>query len=98
MITSIRAAREELGDEELSETMVPILLLIPMIVSGLHLVVEMVSGELSRTHLTILAAWFLAAGYLQFRGSSAVLSVIGLVAQVVLAIYFRLRVTLERSS
>ena len=79
--------------------MIPLLLLIPVIVSGLHLMAEMFSGDLSRPHLAILGAWFLAAAYLQFRGGSAVLAVVGLVAQVSLAIYFRLRVTLgQRSS
>ena len=78
--------------------MLPLLFMIPVIVSGLYLAVEMFSRDLSHRHLAILGAWFLSAGYLQFRGGSPALSAAGLAAQVFLAIYLRLRVTLAQGS
>lgn len=66
--------------------------------SFLQLVAEVVAGDLSRSRLVILGIWFLVAAYLQFRGSSSVLTVVGLVGQVALAIYLRIRVTLRQSS
>ena len=74
--------------------MIPIFLLIPVVVSGFLLAAEMVSGGLTRIRAGILAAWFLIAAYLQFRGGSIVLSLAGLLAQVVLALYLRLRAIL----
>jgi len=76
--------------------LIPLLLLIPVIVSGLYLFGEMTSGALTGSHLVILATWFLAAIYLQFLGGSTGLWVAGLVAQVFLAIYLRLRATLAQ--
>jgi hypothetical protein len=72
--------------------------LIPVIVSGLHLISEMISGDLSRPHLAILSAWFIAAAYFQFRGGSPALFAGGIVAQVLLAIYLRFRVRLGELS
>ena len=72
--------------------------MIPAIVSGLQLVVEIFSGELSRTHLGVLIASFLLAAYLQFLGSSFGLSITGVVIQVLLAIYLRIRAILSEHS
>jgi hypothetical protein len=67
-----------------------------VIVSFLLLAAEIVTGGLARPRLVMLGAWFLVAAYLQFRGGTSVLSVAGLVGQVALAIYLRIRVTLRR--
>ena len=77
--------------------MIPVLLFIPLVVSGFHLVAEMVSGELSRLHLALLTIWFLVAAYLQFSGGSTALFITGLLAQVILAIVLRIRLTLMQA-
>ena len=79
----------------MTEGMIPVLLLIPVVLSLFHLVGEMTSGELSPRRLAILAAWFLVAAYLQLLGGSTTALVIGLVLQVALAIYLRLRIVMS---
>ena len=78
--------------------MIPILLFIPVIASGFQLISEMIDGELSRLRLALLVAWFAVAAWLQLRGGSLLVSTIGLLAQVALAIYLRIRLILGGAS
>ena len=74
--------------------MLPVLMLIPVVVSFFHLAAELVSGVATGRRLLIQGAWFLGAVWLQFLGPSSALSIAGLALQVFLAIYLRLRATL----
>ena len=74
--------------------MIPILLFLPVIVSGFQLIAELREDELSRPRLALLFGWFAVAAWLQFRGGSPLVTTIGLIAQVALAIYLRIRLIL----
>lgn len=73
----------------------PILMLVLVAVSFFQLVAELVSGEATGRRLLVQGAWFLGAVWLQFFGTSPALTVAGLLLQLFLAIYLRLRATLQ---
>ena len=58
-------------------------------------VAELVNGEATGRRLLVQGAWFLGAVWLQFFGTSPALNVAGLLLQLFLAIYLRLRATLD---
>jgi hypothetical protein len=78
--------------------MIPILLFLPVIVSGFQLIVELREDELSRPRLALLLGWFALAAWLQFRGRSSLVSTIGVITQVALAVYLRIRLILGGAS
>jgi hypothetical protein len=73
--------------------MLPVLMLVPVLVSVVHLIALWWAGELGMPQRVLMVVWLLGAAYLQFRVPSPPLSVAGLLLQVVLAIYLRLKVT-----
>ncbi|HZI95338.1 MAG TPA: hypothetical protein VFE84_13920 [Patescibacteria group bacterium] len=76
----------------------PILMLVLVAVSFFQLVAELVSGETAGRRMIVQWAWFLGAVWLQFFGRSPALTVAGLLLQVFLAIYLRVRATLLAGS
>jgi hypothetical protein len=72
----------------------PFALWLAIVSSTVLLIALWASGDVRRVHGAVLTGWLLLAGYLQFFGRSAALSVTGLVLQTVLAIYLALRAKL----
>ena len=75
----------------------PFALWLAVVSSAVLLIALWVAGELRPSHAVILSAWLLIAGYLQFSGPSAALSVTGLVLQTLLAVYLALLARLRLS-
>jgi len=64
---------------------------VPIIASAVFLFVLWSTDELPRGQALFLLLWLMGAGFLQFFGGSIGVWVIGLVAQVILAIYLSIR-------
>jgi len=69
----------------------PLLAWIAAVTSAVLIVVLWTARNLGRREVSVLAVWFVVAGFCQFRGSSAFSTTAGLVLQTVLAIYLIFR-------
>jgi hypothetical protein len=74
----------------------PFLPLLAATTSAILLAALWYLGELSGRSLAVSAGWFVAAGYCQFFGRSAIVAAVGLLLQTLLAVYLAVRWRLSR--